>query len=395
VIGFRSGAGVAFAQWGRVALVDDVNGNDATGAVNGPPFKTVQSALAAVAAGDQVYILPGSYDLPAAGVTIPAGVAVRGISTKAVTLRRLLAVAPTTLITMGEDTRLEDVAVQLQSAAHVDLTGVAFPGTTSATAKIRTCTITVDNSGAGDAGNSKVVGVHSFGTGLPDEVVDAIRATTIDVRSSGTGTKRAILLDTSAHAFRARDTNAHCHRTGAAAGSYIAVETAHVGVLFEGRSGTYHGTPTADISQTLGVLSVQSVNLESNNANGLGFNTVLAPSTIGWGVTSGLPVGTRFLRRGTTSSAGSTELLERMPRMIIRRLSIRAVSPPGGAITDTVTLRKNGVDTALSVSLTGAATSASNGAVSVPFAAGDDISMKVVTSAGSGLADVIVTAELY
>lgn len=387
-------SGPSVSKWGRTAFVDDVNGVDATGAVNGAPFKTVQGALGVVVSGEQVYILPGTYALPAAGITIPAGVAIRGISVKAVTLAIAAAVATTTLVTMGENSRLEDVALSLVAAGHVDLTGVAFPGTTATTAKIRVCTITVDNSTASDVGTSQVRGIRSTGTGTPSEVVDAIRASTITVNSAGLGSKRGVLLDTAAHTFRMRDTNVLVSRTGAGAGSYIGVETNFAGVTFDGRTGSYGGF-SADISQTLGTLIVQSVNLINNNANALGFNTVLAPASIVWADSGGTPSNaTRFMREGTAAISAS-EIVRRVPRFIVRRLTIRALTGPGAARTDTWTLRKNGASTTLTVSLTGAAMTSSNAAISIPYSDGDTISMRIVTSIASATSDYVVVAELY
>jgi hypothetical protein len=276
----------------------------------------------------------------------------------------------------------------------VDLTGIAFPGTTAATAKIRTCVITVDNSTAGDVGTSVVHGVHSFGVGVPSEVVDAIRATTINVFSAGLGAKRGVLLDTAAHAFRMRDTNVLVTRTGAGLGSYIGVETAFAGVVFDGRVGSYGGF-SADISRTLGTLQLVDVNLINNNANGLGFEVVLAPSIFEWADSGGAPSNsTRFMRPGT-AGVSLVEIRTRVPRLLVRRLTVRAQSGPGAARTDTWMLRKNGVDTALTVSLTAAAVSASNGSISIPYADGDDFSMKIVTSIGTGTGDYILTVEMY
>lgn len=58
-------------------------------------------------------------------------------------------------------------------------------------------------------------------------------------------------------------------------------------------------------------------------------------------------------------------------------------------------MRKNGVDTALTVTLTGAQTSNLRSDVSVTFAAGDRLSIKVVTGGGSATSDVVVVPAMY
>lgn len=99
----------------------------------------------------------------------------------------------------------------------------AFPGTTSLTSRLRTATVTVDNSTASTLGTWNVWGIHSFGTATPDESISVVRATTITVNSAGLGSKRAILVDTNAHNFHCRDINCIVTNAGGA-GSYIGAE---------------------------------------------------------------------------------------------------------------------------------------------------------------------------
>jgi hypothetical protein len=71
-------------------------------------------------------------------------------------------------------------------------------------------------------------------------------------------------------------------------------------------------------------------------------------------------------------------------------LVIRAAVGPGAARVDTWTVRINGIDTALTGSLAGAATSSVISNISVTVQAGDDISIKMVCAASSTTADVQV-----
>ena len=79
----------------------------------------------------------------------------------------------------------------------------------------------------------------------------------------------------------------------------------------------------------------------------------------------------------------------------MRAIFVRAVAGPGGAIVDTFIVRKNGVDTAMTVTLTGAQTSNIRDDVSVTFAAGDDLSIRVQTGSGTNTQDVVVQVELF
>lgn len=376
---------------GRVVWLDDVYGDDSTGLREhrDKPFKTITAALAAALSGDTVLVFPGSYSAPS-GVTIPSGVAVRGVSLLGFTIQALLVTADTTLVTMGENTRLEDVAIKLTSAEHHTLKGVAFPGTTSATAKLRTATVTVDNSGAG-AGNSEVYGIHSYGTGTPSQAVSAIRATTVRVLSTGGGKKRCVLVDTAAHNFYMRDVNAEA--TGGT--DSIGGEVNFAGALF-GWSSDFCSGDTADVSQTAGTLQLTAVDLAHSNANGKNFTANAVSVTTVWGDPGGLPANeTRYLYPGIAAVSAAEQKKPFSRKAVGKRLTVRATTAPGVGKTTTVTVRKNGVDTLLTVALTGTNTSVSDTANSVSFAAGDDISMKVVTDVANATADLKGFIEEY
>lgn len=98
-----NGAGVLswvppFPAMGNVAVVDQVNGNNSTASVGGLPFLTITAALAAATSGQQVYVLPGTYN---ESITIPSGVGVRGMSVKTVIIQQVAVTSNTTLVTMG------------------------------------------------------------------------------------------------------------------------------------------------------------------------------------------------------------------------------------------------------------------------------------------------------
>ncbi|PHE53503.1 hypothetical protein COF68_33935, partial [Bacillus toyonensis] len=75
--------------------------------------------------------------------------------------------------------------------------------------------------------------------------------------------------------------------------------------------------------------------------------------------------------------------------------AIQALTGPGGTNTVTLTIRKNGVDTPLTVSLTGTQTSNINNDISVTFLAGDRISLKVTTGGANTTTDTVAQVEIF
>ena len=153
---------LANGEMGRVCIVDQLLGSDLTGARSGLPFATITAALAAALSGDCVWVMPGTYS---ESVAIPTGVTLRGIDERSVTIQQLLVTADTTLVTMGENSHLANVALRLTSAEHHTLIAVAWPGTTTETALWSNSSVTVDNSTAPIGGTSNVYGCASTGSG--------------------------------------------------------------------------------------------------------------------------------------------------------------------------------------------------------------------------------------
>lgn len=378
-------------------IVDSAFGNDSNGAKNGPPFRTIQAAVAVASSGDCICLHPGTHTLTA-GVTLPTGVNLVSLSLYSVTVQMLNVTADTTLLTMGEGCAVENVSFNLTSTQHRTLKGVVFPGTTSATAKLRLVNITVDNSGAGDGGTSNVYGIHHTGSGAPNDSTNAVRNSTVVVNSAGLGNKRGILCDSASagNEISFRDTNVRVSRTGAAAGSYIGIETNHANASISFRTGAVNSAVTADISQTAGTIEVGSTHLHNSTANGLGFQTTLQPNNVIWGDSGGMPSGaTRFFRFGTDAVTANEPAIRLSDQTLVWNLTILAVTAPGAGKTDTWTVRKNGVDTLLVGTLSNAETSKIISNVSVTFSPGDTLSLKVVTAGATAASDIQVTVDMY
>lgn len=370
-------------------------GDDTSGAIGGYPFKTINGAISAInntaATGITIFVYPGIYD---ESIIMPPGNSLKGVSLLTVTIRRQNVTSNTTLLTMGENSSVEDVSLILNSTNHVNLIGVAFPGTTSQTAKLRTATITVDNSTAPANGTSNIYGIHSFGIAIPNDNTSAVRAITTTVNSTGLGNKRALLVNTNTHNFYCRDINLVVNRTSGS-GSFIGAEVNQNGAQLGLRLASIQGA-TADISQTSGVITVGSTNLVNSNANNLGFSPLLQPPIIIWSDPGRLPTtSTRFYRPGTASVSTTEVFIRISQKCIIKSLSIRSLTGPGGSIVDTWVVRKNGVNTPLTISLTGTQTSNINNNSSVTFQAGDSLSLAVTTGGNSGTTDTVVQVDIY
>ena len=248
-------AAAYLGKFGKVAVVDSVNGNDLTGAINGLPFATPQAAIAAIGAltGITVWVLPGTYNLTA-GITIPANCSIRGLSLQTVTLQMLGVTSATTLVTMGENTRIEDCTLKLTSSAAVDLTGIRLPGTTSVTSKVRTCVLTVDNSGVLTAATTNVYGVLSDGTGTADARTfsfNCLKGSTINVFSNGAGLAVGIYQPSgNANQLSTRDLNVYVAQPTdtASTGIYAGVYTNNAGSQIQMRATSVSGAPYVDTS---------------------------------------------------------------------------------------------------------------------------------------------------
>jgi len=357
---------------GNVAIVDAVLGNDSTASVSGNPFKTITAAVASVSSGQSVWILPGTYTL-SAGITIPSGVSITGLSLQT-TVIQMNVTTSTTMITMGESSRVENITLNLictGSTAGVVLKGIVFPGTTSQTAKLRTCVVTVNNSTMGSGLTNTVTGIEFSGTGSLTASVfsfNSIKASTINVISNGAGNKRGILVSGTNQAST-RDTNVYVAKPADAAstGSYVGVETNDAGNTgsIQLRSTTI-GTVTpiageaytaSDILQTTpatisnpaylaspGIQLGPGVDLVTRSAGGKGFSSYVYPTTVYYGLKGNLSSGTNgYLWSGTQAISAGTFPDAGIPAAYFRSqqpcllsgMSASLTTPPGGG---TVTL---------------------------------------------------------
>jgi hypothetical protein len=409
------------------------------------PFLTVGAAITAAAATATVsnpitvWVLPGIYNL-SAGITVPPYVSLRGISLQTCIVQMLGVTANTTLITMGENTRVEDLTLKLTSTGHYTLKGVVFGGTTSITAKLRVCVITVDNSAASATGTSAVSGVEFSGTGTLGAgsfSFNSIKGSTINVSSNGNGIKRGVLV-TNTNVTSTRDTNIYVAQPPATTGhtgSYVGVETndtnqtgsiqlrsTTVGTVTPTTGQTY---TASDILQTspsnitnptylasAGIQVGPGVDLVTKTAGGKGFSTYNYPTTLfytvigalsdvdasgatgGWLWPGSVPVNDGKGKGVKYPDVSSPYAQYRVQQpLVLAGMQLSCITAPGATgsgHTTTVTVQRtpnggvsptNTVDTVYSLALVDTAKNISKYNASVNFAAGDLLHVHVTYDA--------------
>ena len=386
---------------GNVLRVDAVYGNDSTASIGGSPYLTVEAAITALAAlgagaaGKTIWVHSGTYNL-SAGITLPDGSCLRGQNVQTTTIQMLGVSANTTLVTMGENSRLEDVTLKLTSSGHYTLKGIVFPGNTNVTAKLRTAVVTVDNSAANNSGTSNVYGVEATGSGTLGPAsfsFNSLKGSTINVFSNGLGNKRAVLLS-GACVVTTRDMNMYvaAPRETTSTGSYVGIETANSSAQIQCRSTTIGSPVTAgsftssDILQTQGSIELgPGVDLVNKTAGGLNFTTYVYPTTIFFAAIGDLNVGPTpgYLTPGTVFTQSGvypspTQLNYRIQqKAIMIGLFATCTTGPSSTRTTTLTVYKNGSPTAFTVTFTGTDIQKEYYATSVDFAKNDLLSLYV------------------
>lgn len=264
----------ALPRMGNVVIVDQINGNDATGAINALPFATINAAVNYVAGialppgGVTIWVLPGTYALTA-GITMRDGCSMRGLSlqTTRLTWAATAPGATATMLTMGENTRVEDLSLTLTSAdATTNLVGIALPGTTSVNSKLRTSVVTVDNSGLAVGTTTNVYGVLCNGAGVLGPATfsfNMMKGSTLNVKSNGAGNKFGIYMpSTSASEVSTRDMNVYvaAPTTATSTGLYVGVYTDNANSQIQIRTTSIAGSPYPAIAQKLPVVLRTDVN---------------------------------------------------------------------------------------------------------------------------------------
>lgn len=416
-------------KYGNVVLVDGINGNDSLGVVNGFPFATVNAAINYVSSSaltnTLVYIAPNNYTLTN-GITIPATCALRGMSTQTTKLVLTGSGAETTMFTMGENTRIEDLNLVLVSTSSTtNLTGIKLTGTTGTTSKLRTAVLTVDNSSVTASANTNVYGIWCSGSAdlsPSDFSFNYTRGVTVNVFSNGGGNKRGIYANTNT-AVTFRDTNIYVRAPTSAlsTGSYVGVETTNASSSLQFRTTSISGAPTSgsysgsDIYQyepatgfiDRGIQLGPGTDLINKTAGARPFTTYVTPTTLNYGLRGNIANGTYYYWNGMQLTADATQVFYRFQqKSILQGMSVQLRVPPGSVagthivivnvLKSTTGVAGSGVLTAMTASLTDGDTAAYNYNCSVDFQRGEYLALETTTVGGAGAAaDLAVQLDLF
>lgn len=312
-------SGVGFESTGRVLTVDQIYGDDVSGASAKYtyPFLTINAALSNVSAGETIFVRPGTYNET---IQMVSGTALRGQNTQTVTIQQSNASVFTTLLTMSTNCRVEDITFSLSSSSNVSLIGVSYPAGTAQNAKLRTTVVNVNSSSSNDA-NVHIYGVLSGGTSsTAKSSSDAIRATTINVSASTAGNTFGLLVNNS-NRFGVRDTNVYARGSGA---NIVGVTTTNADAIVDLRSSTIFGSNTTvahDIYREFGRIILTATDLVNLDANQRSFEVTIETGNIQLGITGNVGTTSNYnmipgtVDRGILNAVGPYPI--RFPQTII------------------------------------------------------------------------------
>jgi hypothetical protein len=400
--------------FGNMVFVDAVFGNDTTGLRQyaDKPFLTIAAALAVALPGDYVHVGPGSY--PIVPFVMPVGVTLAGSFPLRTTLTRTI-VGDETLITMSNNSVVRTLRVQGSSAGHHTMTCFHFPSTLGTgdnqSAFIQDVHAELDNSGAG-AGTSVMTGVRLSSPRIYNDY-NTLFNCTVHVHSAGaTGAKRGVLTD-GVGSFNIVATHINLVSEGLVSTNSIGLEATNAASVTRMATGTIKVTggvsPTtnADISATAGAPGSLRVGCllsdvggtSVSGCRGIAFTPINQLGTMVFSDSGNMTAAQVFLQAGGDSAGTGNEAVAqfRIARpCIVQTMSCKLATAPTGVNTLATTLRKSGAATALTTTITGPGTTATDLTHAVEYASGADLAIDHLGSAagaGSGI-NLQVTVEM-
>jgi hypothetical protein len=328
-----------------------------------------------------------------------------------------------TMITMGANTRIEDVTMTLTSTdPTTNLVGVNTPGSTSITAKLRTCVLTVDNRTVPTGSTTDVYGILDNGSGTLGPAsfsFNFTRGVTVNVYSNGGGNKRAVLVAT-ANDISFRDTNFYvaAPTDPASTGSYVGVETTDNNASAQFRTSSIRGAPTtggytgSDVLQTLplvgatpglGIQAGPGCDFVTRTAGGRAMTTYITPAVLNYSLRGNAPSNPRYFWQGNQTTLDTTEVFYRFQqRAILFGVFVNMRTAPGiGANLQfvvkksTTSVPGSGVATVMAVTVSGLALTGSKYDASVDFGVGEFMSLELIPSGGNTAADIVVELDIF
>jgi len=372
--------------------VDAVYGNDTSAALDRYrlPFLTISAALLLAASGENVFVRAGVYN---ESITLPASVSLTGAGTQCVTIQRLGVSALTTLVTMGDDSRLENATCLLSSSGAHDLIGVEYPSGTSISAKIRTAVITVTST---SVAAPTILGLRSAGTSATTySSANPIARTTVNVVSSGTGITRALLVN-GPNRFSVRETILYASGAGT---NIIGLESNHASAVVEMKASTIGGV-LSDIARTTGTILVGSTIFLNNNTNTNSFTALTQSSTMTFGVIGNPGANTTYnLVPGTLviGDLPATPLdIPVISTTILFSGIIRFTGTIGVGVSVTFNVYKNAsVSPSFSITLNAGESTKQLSTISVNFLNGDSYRTTLVTVGNPGAGTFTSAVQFY
>jgi hypothetical protein len=285
-----------------------VYGDDtiASGNRYGYPFLTINAAMNLAATGELVYLQAGTYNET---VNIKTGVSLRGSDAKSVSIQKLNVVNDTTLITMDDNTRLDNLNATLSSTGAYQLIGIDVSSGASVNAKIRNFTLNVNNTSASATGIT-AIGVRSSGvSSAAFNSSDLIARTTINTNTpnSNTAYNRALIVG-GPNRVGVRDSVFYANGSSSA-NNVIGCETNDVSGSLYLKTSSVNGK-LYDIKKTTGILQLSFTDLINANADASGFTVNTEPAHnyfVLTGQSAGpnkgdIPAGTYYLIPGSSTS---------------------------------------------------------------------------------------------
>ena len=408
----------------NVLRADWLNGNDATATViNGIPFKTISAALTAAGAAASsvspyvIWVMPGIYNETltmqqfVSVVGMSPGAGLFGSPTSGVVIQQLGVTTNTTLVTMAENARLDNVTLLLTSASTTSTTlrGIQFSGTMSTTSVVNNVTLEINHTGTG---TPIINGIYISSAGMPTPEISALRNSTVSVYASGaaggaSATVRGIEMVSPSGIFNASYCNIGVANTGVANVAFGA-ETTGNGVLNINNSIITAATGAAatanqDINQTVAnTLTLNYTKLARGTANGVNFvstpSSFLSWSFAGTETTSVAQV--MLLGGGGVAGTNYTSSYYTANRPLTLK-NLRAATTANvttnGAVFTLFTGIPTGTTTSLTATIAAGSSTASDTTHSVTIPAGTSFYMQI-SSGGAGntvAANPVVTVEMY
>lgn len=361
---------------GNTLTVDAVYGNDTDAKANpySKPFLTISAALSSASAGQIVIVNAGTYNET---LTIPNDVSVSGSGAQCVVIQNLNVSQNTTLVTVGNNCRLENFTANLTTSGNSNLIGVDFPSGTSVTTKIRNSIWNITSTSTGSA---TVLGVRSAGTSSTSyTAVNAIQRSTVNVISNGSGICRGILVS-GPNRFAVRDMVVYARGNGS---NIVGIETTDPSAYAELKTSTISGI-LYDINRTAGDILVGFTDLRNNKADGNSFSVVTESSSTIFGVIGNLGANqTYYLVPGTVPLSSIPLSAYRIPitqNMILFTGTIIFSGNIGTGVSVSIHIHKNNSLTPdFTITLNAGETNKTNSTKSVDFSLGDTYHAELVT----------------